>query len=494
MKAFNVPLSQWLPDAPPLANPGLIEARNVVPGSTETGFYSLKTPTTRIAAPAEPILGHAWAADATRVIHNFAGTASTLLKLGDDGAWDDVSQAGGYTDITSWEFVKFGERIIAFAPGQAPQYYDMGTSTLFADLPGTPPLARCAAVVRDFIVTGDFYDSPEQPYRVQWSGFFNSEIWTVGDMQNQSDYQDFFGEGGRIQKIIGGDRGIIFQEHSIRLMELAPGSAAVFTFREMQQARGTPARGSVIRAGNAVFFYGWDGFSVLSGDSVQNIGNGKVNEWFAARTFPDTLQTKMTATIDRRRRLVLWSYPANGATENNETLIYNWASDRWSYANHGHAALSEWASPGYTLEDLDTFVGTDLDAQSVSLDSDLYKGGSVGVIGFDADGAGKLYEGTPGEAILVGGESAGEGGGRMYVDALRPFVEDSAGTASVQCAVDYRDLISTAVVRSALVDLNIIGESPIMLDARYIRPVIRVNGAFDRIQSIELLLRTSGRR
>lgn len=491
MKAVQVQLSQWLPDAPPLANPGLIEARNVYPGPTPVGFHPLNTPSTSIAAPAAPIIGHTWANDDSRDIHNFAGTASTLLHLGADNIWDDVSIGGGYSGVTSWEFVKFGERIIAIAPEAAPQYYDMGTSTLFANLPGSPPQARCAAVVRDFVVLGDLVG---YPYRVRWSGFFNSEIWTVGDQANQSDYQDFFGEGGRVQKVIGGDHGLIFQEHSIRLMEYV-GGKTVFRFSEIQQARGTPARGSVIRAGTTTFFYGWDGFSAIGpGGEVKNIGAGRVNDWFSARVTPATLQTQMTATIDRRRRLVLWSYPANGAPTNNEILIYNWASDRWSYANHGHTALSEWALDGYTLEELDTLVGTNIDTQTVSFDSDTYKGGAVNVIGFDSTGAGKLYEGTPGEALLVCGESSGEGGGRLFVGGIRPHVEDSAGAALVVAAVDKRDLLWAVPARTAWVGVDALGGAPMRVDGRYIRPVVRVTGNFDSIQGIEVLIRPSGKR
>lgn len=492
-KSVSVPLAQWLPDAPPLANQGLIEARNLYPGPTPTSFHALNSPTERIPTPAEQILGHTWANDASREIHNFAGTATALLKLGADREWDDVSDAGGYAAVTGWEFVKFGERVIAFAPEASPQYYDMGTSTLFADLPGSPPQARCAAVVRDFIVTGDLYGGSEQPYRVQWSGFFNSEIWTVGDQANQSDYQDFYGEGGRIQKIIGGDHGIIFQEHSIRIMQYV-GGKTVFNFHEVHQSRGTPARGSVVRAGTTTFFYGWDGFCIIQGQDVKNIGAGRVNDWFRARVIAGSLQTKMTATIDRRRRLVMWSYPANGATENNETLIYNWASDRWSYASHGHATLSEWATEGYTLEELDTAVSTNLDTQTVSLDSDLYKGGDVNVIGFDTLGAGNLYEGTPGEALLIGGESVGEGGGRLFMTGIRPFVEDPAGTATVQVAVDRRDLLSAPVTRTPWVGLNPLGEGSLRVDSRYMRPVVRITGNFASVQAIEVLIRPSGKR
>jgi len=478
-----------------MSSPGLLEARNAIPSSSDTGYRPLNTLNTTIPAfevesVKQPILGHTWMQDSDLVVHNFAGTASALLRLsGSSLTWVDVSQSGGYTAVTGWSFARFGDRIIAVCPEEVPQYFD-ADSTEFDDLPGSPPTAKHIAVVRDFVVLGDLENFP---YRVQWSGFFNSEIWTVGDMQNQSDFQDFYGEGGRIQKIVGGEYGLIFQEHSIRLMEYE-GPPNVFRFSEIQQARGTPAPGSVVRAGAMTFFYSWDGFCVIMDRQIKNIGTAKINNWFRDRTSAASLKTGMTATIDRRRRLVMWSYAANGSDTNNEILIYNWASDRWSYASEGATFLGEWSAPGYTLEDLDTLVGTDIDAMTVSLDSDLYKGGDVGVVAFSSDGDGQLFDGEPGTCEFVTGDLAPAGGGRVFVTGLRPIIEDQAGNAAILGAVQARGLTTQNTNQSALLAPDAHGEVPLRVDTRFMRAVLRITGNFRMAQMIELLLRQSGKR
>lgn len=491
-KPLRVSFGQWTPDMPALGAPGVLVARNVLPGPTPEAYYPLPSGVASVAPAGvgDPVIkGYAWANDASRVIHIFAGSSNRLFKLGADLAWDDVSIATNYTAVTGWEFAKFGERIIAVSPESVPQYYDMGTSTLFDDLPGSPPTARCIAVVRDFVVLGDLAN---YPYRLQWSGFFNSQIWTVGDMANQSDYQDFFGEGGRIQKIIGGEYGLIFQEHSIRRMDY-DGPGTVFRFSEIAQAKGTPARGSVIRAGAVTFFYGWDGFCVYDGGNIVNIGDGKVNDWFRKRTAAATLQTKMTVAIDRRRRLVIWSYPANGSSSNNEMLIFNWASQRWSYADRGYETLAEWSSPATSLEDLDTLVGTDIDAFTISLDSDLWKGGDISVAGFDATGAGELFEGTPGTAVIVGPEYGGEGGERLFFSGLRPLA-DGIENATVSAGLYTRSGFGASPAAPAWRAPNAQGLVCLRVDTRYARPALRIDGDFGNAQGMEMLVRQSGKR
>lgn len=497
-------LGAWTPDAPTLSSPGLLVAKNAIPTSTDTGFHPLASLAPGIPAhtvsegdpPADvpqPILGHVWIADSDRDIHNFAGTAGALLKLGDDLAWDDISADGGYSGVTSWEFARFGDRVIAVAPEVAPQYIDMPSGAAFDDLPGNPPSARCVAVVRDFVFLGDLYGEDNFPYRVQWSGFFNSEIWTTGDIPNQSDFNDFWGEGGRIQRIVGGEYALIFQEHAIRIAEYV-GPPTIFKFDVIAEAKGTPSRGSVVRAGDAVFFYSWDGFSAIRGRQITNIGAGAVNDWFRARVATDELQLKMTAAIDRRRRLVIWSYPTAGSSTNNEMLIYNWASNRWAYADVGAQTLSEWAAPGYTLEALDDLVGNNIDEHTVSLDSDAYKGGNVAMIAFDSDGAGRLFEGTPGVAEFVTGEATGEGGARVFVAGIRPLVDDPGAASDVRAAAYGRGSLAAPPDLSGWTPMDVRGEVPLRLDTRYMRPALRVQGRFYMAQGLEVLLRQSGKR
>ena len=67
-------------------------------------------------------------------------------------------------------FTQFGEYVLFSNGVDAPQYYLMGTSTVFANLSaivtaGTAPVFRVSGVVRDFLVTGNIVGATN---RIQW--------------------------------------------------------------------------------------------------------------------------------------------------------------------------------------------------------------------------------------------------------------------------------------------------------------------------------------
>ena len=347
LPAQTIPFGEWLPDLPPYENPGALEALNVVPLTASYGpLRSLQPFGTALNTAARGLF---WLKDNAGDVHNFAADTSRLYKLGSDAnTWNDVSKVTDYTSTMQWEFLKFGERVIALNGADAIQYFDLGSSTDFADLPGSPPVAKHAGVVRDFIVTGNLTDEPNV---LQWSGFNSSELWTPS-RATQADKQTLFGRGGDIQRIVPGEYGVVLQEHSIYRMDYAT-AGITFQISEIERGRGTPAPGSVCWLGTSVFYFGYDGFYMFDGQQSLPLSTNKVSQWFQANADSAGLAS-MCGTVDRENQLVIWAFKTNALSAANDSLIiYNWGSQRWSHAMLETEYISEYASPPIGIDPTD---------------------------------------------------------------------------------------------------------------------------------------------
>src|SRR5262249_6785856 len=147
----------YLPDLPPRDNPGALEAKNVIPKIASYGpFADFASNTDALTARCQ---GAFSCRDLAGNVHNFAGDATKLYKLASSGlTWSDVSRTvgGAYSVDTAngWSFTQFGNYVIAVNGTDVPQVYQLGTSTNFAALSGSPPTGRFVATVREFVVIG----------------------------------------------------------------------------------------------------------------------------------------------------------------------------------------------------------------------------------------------------------------------------------------------------------------------------------------------------
>lgn len=483
----SVRFGEWLPDLPPLQNQGALEARNVI--AEARSYRPLRALVPQSDAMTGAATGFFWAQDALNNIEIFAGDATTLYRLV-NSVWTDVSRAGGYTNVQNWEFVKFGERIIAFAIGVEPQFYDMGTSTLFGDLAGSPPQAAHAAVVRDFIVLGE---SPNEPNQLCWSGFNASEIWHPNNVPAQADFQELFGRGGKIQRIVPGSFGVIFQEHSIWRMDYV-GPQLIFDIREIEPNRGTPAPNSVAWTGRQIYYYSQDGFYVTDGTGQsRNLGSNRVNRWFESNANSQTISS-MRAAVDRRNRLVMWTFKAVAeSAANDRALIYNWGADRWSYGEIDTQLISDSLSQGFNLDTLDTILPGGIDIDSINVDSPDFQGGALSFVAFDTSNRLAGFSGNALDGTIDSKEISDPSGQRLFCRDVRPLVDGADTVLSVQVG-SRNGQESGAATFGPTVSLNSIGEANFRTNARYMRFRVNLSGDYTHAQGCEVALRQAGRR
>lgn len=479
---------EWTPDMPDLGNSG-ITAKNVIPWPG--AYKSFPSMAVQSAALNARVQGGYFLRDTSGNVYNIAGTTSKLYQqVAGSTTYVDVTRSSGGAYATAiddfWEIAQWGNTAIATNFIDDPQVLTLG-GTNFAALGGTPPKARHVAVIRDFVVFGN---TSLAPNRVKWSAINNSADYVIA-AATQSDEQDLQGDGGWVQKIIGGEYGLVFQERAVWKMTYI-GSPEIFQFDLIERNRGAFAPQSVIGWGNMVFYLADDGFYLIVGGSPAiPIGAGKVDKTFLA-----DLQTsygyRINAAIDPTNKLVMWAYPGTGSTDGtcNKIVIYNWSVKRWSLVE-GVAieCFARYASTGYTLEGLDT-VSTDLDALPASLDSRIWTGGAQSLAAFDSDHKLNTFAGTAMDATVDTGEMQLSPGMRSSVLWARPLTDGSAASVALR---SRNRLADTASYGSASTQ-DSTGICALRSNARYHAARTTTSGAFNFIQGVELHYTQEGER
>lgn len=475
-----IPFSEWLPDLPDYRNPGLIEITNAIPEAI--GYIPFPSLTKEASGLTGTALGAFAAKDASGNTFLYAGDETTLYSRV-DGAWTDVKISGGYSATETWEFVKWGEQVIAVTEGEAPQVITMGGAN-FANLAGTPPKGRHIAVVADFVVIGNTTTGTVNGTNVvAWSDINDETNWST----NQSDSQELQGNGGHIQKIVGGEYGVIVQENSIWRMDYV-GAPLIFQLNEVETNRGTQSPNSVISYGNSVYYLGQDDFYAFDGSGSQPIGTNKITRFF----FNDVNTAAMdqvSGAIDVERQLLMWAYPSGSAAKCDRIIMYHWPTGKWSRAEISCQFIFSLLGQGYTLEGLDA-VNTSIDAFTVSLDSRAWMGGALLMGAFDQSSLLSTFDGAALDADFTTAEMQLAEGHRSLLTEVRPLIEGSTSTVEI----GHRTRLEDSVVWSSPASVNASGFCPVRVNDRYMRFKSVVTGGFDYANGLEIKAVRRGKR
>jgi len=371
-----IEFANYEPDKVDLSN-GVNVATNVFPGAI--GFKKVPS----YAAFSETVgarpIGAITVKDSDRNVFNYVGTTSKLFQLSTGSTWIDSSGTTFTTaDGDRWEFVQWKNKVIATNFAQTPRQITIGGS-LFNILT-TALRARHVAVVRNFVVFANTFDTSDGnvPWRVRWSAIDDETDYTVSPV-TLSDFQDLKGNGGQVTKVVGGEFGVIFQERAIWRMSFV-GSPAVFQFDNVLRSRGTRAPGSVVAAGDNIFFLSQDGFEILiNGTETRAIGSGRVDKTFFEELDVDNID-RIVGAADIKNNRVLWAYPGPGNVDGrpNRVIVYDWSFDRWSIIEDDFHLLTQAATTGVSLDDLDSLEvsqgGEQTTNGTFATDSDWTKG------------------------------------------------------------------------------------------------------------------------
>lgn len=476
---------EWLPDKGALNNPGAFEARNVVPAGEDYAPVESVTEDTD-ALPAE-CLGMIGCYDKNGTPFTFAATATKLYKL-TGTSWADVSKAGGYTTSgeNRWRFVQYGDFVLATNSNDNIQVFNLASSSLFADLVGSPPRCKWLAVVNNFVMAVNTYDGTDGAvnFRVWWSGLDNITTWTP-NIQTQADRQDTPGYG-QCSAVVGSQNtALMFLTEGIYRLDYA-GPPTIFNFTLVEPNRGTLVAGSVAAYSNFVFYLGEDGFNMFDGQSSRSIGTERVDNWFKARVDNNNL-FKMQTAINPRRKQVIWAFPSAGGNGICDTLIiYNWAANRWSYVEQPVEAMARVYSQAVLTDSLSVLT----DAMDALSDGAGFAGGRalLGVISSSR----KLgyFAGANRTGVIETTEVRLNPTGRAYVGTVFPV----ADCASTSVELLTRDTQTATPLSAGIVTPEpSTGEAGFHVDSMFQRVRLTLSGDWKRAQGVQVGFRATGR-
>jgi hypothetical protein len=508
-----VPVAQWLPDQPPYNNPGGNSAFNVFPGRQ----CYLPVPSLQKVAtgPTGRMLNLVNARDNANNNYTYCGDQSALyVRTGASlTAVNAVSITYSVAHNDTWEFVQWGQTMLATNGTDPLQQISLGAAH-FVAVGGGAPTGRHISVINNFAVLGNVSDSALGVTRVRWSALNNVGSWTP-DATTLADFQDLPTEGGWVQKIVGGEQGgYVFQERKIWAMNFV-GSPLIFQFNPVHQNIGAFAPQSVINYGNLVYFLAADGFYEFNGTTINPIGQGKVDRTFFA-DLDSTNIANIRVAIWPQQKIVMWAYPGlgNNGGKPNHILCYSWAYESWSRIDMPNTldsgaveCLGLIATPGVTLEGLDAYCGSNIDALVFSLDDLSWTGGQLI---FGAFVAGSLYyfNGAAMSATVETSEMNPQA--QLYQNAMNQTNDNvqmlsqinqvvpvasgiSGGALQVQIASRYN--ITQNSSYGAALSPNSAGFCQSRVTNRFFRFLIKTSGQnFDFLQGVDIQFSNAGQR
>lgn len=496
-----IPFPPWRPDKPEVGRDGTT-ALGVVPlVLNEGGVAYGPFPAFEGVANSldERCQGAAAFLDQEGDTHIFAADKEKIYKLATN-AFSDVSKSGGYSfDIdTVMQFVQIRvsaiDYIIAFGDINTNiQYYDINSSSLFADLAVSAPRAKTGAVVDgNILMVGNTWDATGGyvQNRVWWhsrnslTGVPMPTTWpTPGTSQAQEEQSDFrdLDTNGPITAMtgpVGGAvAGLVFARGSIHRIVRA-GVPSVFDFYPISRDLGCPSPAGVINVRDRVFFPSEDGFYATDGQSLVPIGAQKFDKFFFENVDQGNMSRVCGAAVPGSK-VVIWGFPSSGSNGVITHIIaFNYEIGEASLISSDSSLEYIFRSytKGYTLEELDDFG--DVDSLPFSLDSAFWKGGRPFVGGFNSDHEYGAFEGDNLAARLETGDYYQNQ--RLRTTGIIPVIEaSSALSGNVTASIGYRNIPQGTPTYTTATTIAANGACPQLISAKYQRARINISAGVD---------------
>lgn len=464
MGVSRLNFGEWLPDQPGVVG-SLVQATNVYPVSN--GYAPFPDKSVIGNAASEPLTS-TFAGRYGSTVSLFTGSATKLYKYNSVTLnFDNVSKTGGYTNSVL-DFCQYGSAVIVANGTSRLQAWYLGSSTQFADLSATAPIANCVTVVRDFVVAGYVGGVSN---KVQWSNINDETNWTASST-SQSDIQ-IMSDGGNIQGITGGEFGLVLLEKAIYRMSYA-GSPYFFQFDNISRGHGCFEPRSISQFRSITYYLSDDGFYMCDGHSTAPIGSEKVDRFF----FTDIGNnfSTMSSAVDPIKKLVVWNY--KNTAGNYAQLVYHYELKRWAYGQVQISFVSELSSVTIALESLDAY-GT-VDSIGISFDSRFWSGSKLLLSGVSGSNV-VAISGANLTASITTGDMQVETG-RSVVTMVRPIIDNASATV----AIASRNTLSENISFTTPSSVNSDGRVPVRSAGRYHRYKVAPTGAWNYAVGIEV--------
>lgn len=484
MSMTEIPLGEWMPDAPSFKNPGLEVADNTLP--IPNGYGPI---------PGLVDQGQNFTEAVQGARHLFTTTGDSIIVGGGDTSLfvrrTSITETTGLTSIGSeeaWDFAQFNSFVVATAVNNDPQYLtDIDSDDTWSTLTGSPPQAKRCAKVGDFLMLGAISGAPS---RIQWSAFNNPTGSWAASRLTQAGSADLPTEYGEIQKIVGGRFAVVFQKRGIQRLSYV-GPPVVWRADEISTDRGAVAPFAVVTIGYLTYFLAQDGFFVTDGASVEPVGTQRINKWFYDNVQQSKI-AKVQGAVDWQNKCIFWAFNSQSDGDFDRAIIYSWEQNRWSSMTLNVGWLVGTKVDGVDLDSLDAIYG-DLDSIDLSLDSEEFKAKDRRLAAFAVDGATyaySIFEGTPLEATWLTGEFQPSPNQRVFVYEATPAMDATNWDAEFTLLARGNQGVVEA---GATVATGWNGFAPVRGEgSRMALRMTKPSGPWNDVQSVNLRFRPAG--
>jgi hypothetical protein len=477
---WRVALREWMPDLPPLVNPGLVRATNCLP--TAAGYLPLPSlvSTGHAALTARP-RGAISGLDTSANAFHVAGDATKLYKY-TLSAVSDVSRAAGgaynATGTAQWHFEQYGNFVIAVNPNDDIQTLTL-SSGLFTQLSASAPRARYIGYIGPILVVANLISDPiagTLPNGYRSPAFDNPASWpdptnpASGAVAAQAILSSIGGNGGRINAIVSGaEVGLFLQESAVARAQYVAGDV-ILQVDSIKKSKGLLAPRAFATFERRCLYLSEDGWQVCDYTTTDPIGDQKINRTFLAdydSQYPD----RVSAVLHPDLPVIVIAYAGAGNTmgQPNKLLMYNYAINRWASGEMALELLTRVLPFNVTLDDL---TG-DLDVDYPTSFDELVAGfGAASLGAYGSTNALATFTGTTLAATFESGDQEHIPGKVALVTKVRPLVDGAEPTVQVAARYDRRTAES-AITFSSAASINEDGECPVDAQGRYHR--YRVN-------------------
>ena len=390
----EIPFAQFTPDGGRLDNPGLLNADNVAPfglshfmpiaainrlpeatGAADGLFSTSVAPAANEASPLFAIGGAVTFIPATGTGYQVvAGTMSGIataehrtalsrIEFAADGTATDaaaqLSESASSIQAEGWFFAVYGNSIVAVAGhDKLPQICldASDISNVFVQLwsgaSTNEPYAKYVAVAGLRLLLGNIMESSvEYPNRVWWSATDDVRFYgtTATDPDKRTGYQDLHDEYGPITGLIGGtDYAYVAKADCWYRMDF--GGPFDFQFKPLAIGHGCRFPHSIIKFGDAIYFWGPYGPAVIRGTAdpeplglgifARTLKDGTWVQEYGLGPIAGCPPHRMIGFVDAENEIIGWAYNAHNALEEAD-LDWLWLVDTVFLYNvrHGRGSV-----------------------------------------------------------------------------------------------------------------------------------------------------------
>lgn len=248
-----------------------------------------------------------------------------------------VRKSGGYgaTDPEIWSMAEFDSFFIATQVEDPVQYIDDSAAT-FVDLitSTTKPQAKfCCTAKTHLVLAWVNESSTNYPRRVWWSGQGDPQMFDVGT--ERAGFFDLAAGDGEIIGLVGAeDFFIVFTEGKVVLCQYVGGAEVWFPVEIGSGPECLAVGGhlSIVKRGGAVYYRGRDGYKVVAGGQIMDVGEGKVRSYVRDAEFDFGFYNGTGGVVDGSSGLIAWlgEFGLEGGSEEGSVLIMSPTEGRFS--------------------------------------------------------------------------------------------------------------------------------------------------------------------